>query len=322
MAADIEASPNPGKDPWSRTTTIIVTHHSSAVIGPCLDSIARSKRIIVIDNESTDDTLDIVRARAPQAEIIQNAVGVGYGNAASQGLALVETEYALLMNPDAEFIGEAFADLMAEADTHPDAGLLSPLLLGTNDDYDRAWNGPLFLRDKMPSDRSRDPRPAGPFCTWVVSGAVNLVRMSAVNEIGYFDDAIFLYHEDDDICHRLMAAGHTILVVPGALCRHIGGGSIGSGWDRHWEKYYHMSWSRLYFEAKYHSLAAARTLGWRQMLRFGPKALLVFRPRKAVRDAARFCGALAYMRGKAASKTTDRARPKPKVPNRLAEASA
>ena len=102
-------------DAWARTTTIIVTHHSRAVIGPCLDSVARSARIIVIDNESADDTLDIVRRRAPQAGIIQNAVGVGYGNAASQGLALVETEYALLMNPDAEFIGEAFAALVAEA---------------------------------------------------------------------------------------------------------------------------------------------------------------------------------------------------------------
>ena len=297
-------------DAWARTTTIVVTHHSSAVIEPCLKSVARSARIIVIDNESTDNTHDIVRACTPNAEIICNDIGVGYGNAASQGLALVETEYALLMNPDAEFIDEAFADLMAAADANPKAGLLSPLLLGTDGDYDRAWNGPLFLRDQMPSDRSQDPKPEGSFSTWVVSGAVNLVRMSAINEIGYFDDAIFLYHEDDDICHRLMDAGHNIVVVPQALCRHIGGGSIGAGWDRHWEKFYNMSWSRLYFEAKYHNLDAAKRLGWKQMMRFGPKALLIIRPRKAVRDAARFFGALDFMRGKAVSRTTDRARPK------------
>ena len=309
-ADHMEDNPGSGSDAWSRTTTIIVTHHSSRVIAACLDSVARSHRIIVVDNESTDDTLDIVRQRTPHAEIIQNEVGVGYGNAASQGLALVETDFALLMNPDAEFIGEAFDELVAAADANPGAGLLSPLLLGEDGDYDRAWNGPLFMRDRMPSDRSQEPKPDGTFCTWVVSGAVNLVRMSALRPIGYFDDAIFLYHEDDDICHRIMDAGSQIMVVPEALCRHIGGGSIGTGWDRHWEKHYHMSWSRLYFEAKYHSLAAARTLAWKQMLRFGPKALLVFRPRKAVRDAARFCGAWAYMRGKPASKTTDRARPK------------
>ena len=298
------------QDAWARTTTIVVTHHSSAVIGPCLDSVARSARIIVIDNESADNTLDIVRERAPGAEIIQNAVGVGYGNAASQGLDLVQTEYALLMNPDAEFVGEALAQLVAEADANPDAGLLSPLLIGDDGDFDRAWNGPLFQRDLMPSNRENEPKPEGSFCTWVVSGAVNLVRMSALKTVGFFDDAIFLYHEDDDICLRLMDAGFKVLVVPQAVSRHIGGGSIGSGWDRHWEKFYNMSWSRLYFEAKHHSPAAARTLGWRQMLRFGPKALLVFRPKKAHRDAARFCGALAYMRGKPASKTTERARPK------------
>ncbi len=297
------------RNAWDRTTAIVVTHHSRAVIGPCLDSVARSARIIVVDNESADDTLDIVRERAPQAEIVQNQVGVGYGNAASQGLALVKTEYALLMNPDAEFIGEAFAGLVAEADANPDAGLLSPLLLDDDDKFDRAWNGPLLLRDKMPSKRDHEPRPEGNFCTWVVSGAVNLVRMSALKDVGFFDDAIFLYHEDDDICMRLMNAGYKIMVVPEAVSRHIGGGSIGSGWGRHWEKFYHMSWSRLYFEAKYHGLADARALGWRQMLRFGPKALLIFRPKKAVRDAARFCGSAAYLLGLPASKTTKRARP-------------
>jgi len=296
-------------DAWARTTTIVVTHHSSAVIGPCLDSVARSARIIVIDNESNDNTLDIVRSRAPEAEIIINKIGVGYGNAASQGLGLVETEYALLMNPDAEFVGEAYGDLVAEADANLDAGLLSPLLIGTNGDHDRAWNGPLFSRDQMPSDRSPEPKPEGTFCTWVVSGAVNLVRMSAMHDVGFFDEAIFLYHEDDDICMRLMNGGYKVLVVPHAVSGHIGGGSIGSGWQVHWEKFYNMSWSRLYFEAKHNNLEAAQSLGWRQMRRFGPKALLVFRPQKALRDAARFCGALAFMRGVAVSKTTTRARP-------------
>jgi len=295
---------------WAKTTTIVVTHHSSAVIGPCLDSVARSARIIVVDNQSHDNTLDIVRERTPDAEIMRNEVGVGYGNAASQGLALVNTEYALLMNPDAEFVGEAFSSLVAEADANPDSGLLSPLLIGTDGDFDRAWNGPLFQRDQMPSNRNDEPKPEGTFCTWVVSGAVNLVRMSAVRDVGFFDEAIFLYHEDDDICVRLMNGGYKILVVPNAVSGHIGGGSIGSGWGVLWEKFYNMSWSRLYFEAKHHSLDSARTLGWRQMLRFGPKALLVFRPQKAWRDAARFCGALAFMRGVPVSKTTTRARPK------------
>lgn len=296
-------------DAWARTTTIIVTHHSSAVIGACLDNVAQSSRIILIDNESADDTLDIVRARAPKAEIIVNAVGVGYGNAASQGLERVETEFALLMNPDAQFVDGALERLVAAADANTDAGLLSPILMGDHGNFDRAWNGPFFQRQFMPNDRSAEALPEGDFCTWVVSGAVNLVRMDAVRKVGFFDPAIFLYYEDDDICMRLMNGGYRIVVVADAVARHIGGGSIGSGWDRHWEKYYHMAWSRLYFEAKYNSEEAARALGLRQMARFGPKALMVFRPQKGVRDLARFCGSFAYLRGKAASKTTSRARP-------------
>lgn len=304
-----------GANAWARTTAIVVTHHSSAVIAPCLESVKAAARIIVIDNESADDTLAIVRANAPGAEIIENKVGVGYGNAASQGLALVDTEFALLMNPDAEFVADGFAQLMASADANPDAGLLSPLLIGEDDDYDRAWNGPFFRRASMPSDRSHEPRPEGPFCTWVVSGAVNLVRMEAMRKVGFFEPAIFLYYEDDDLCMRLMNGGYRVMVDPCAVARHIGGGSIGSGWDRHWEKYYHIAWSRLYFEAKYNSAAAAWALGLRQLLRFGPKGLgyrLTGNRKKGVRDLARFSGALAYLMGKAASKTTSRARPEVK----------
>ena len=89
-------------------------------------------------------------------------------------------------------------------------------------------------------------------------------------------------------------------------------GSDGSGWDKFSEKYYHMAWSRLYFEAKYVSPSSATVLGLKQVLRFGPKAVLyalMLNRRKATRDWARFRGSLAYLRAIPASKTTKRARP-------------
>lgn len=299
-------------DPWSRVTAVVVTHHSAAVIGQCLAGVARAARIIVVDNESADETLAIAERTAPAADVIRNAVGVGYGNAASQGLARVETEFALLINPDAEFQDDALERLVEEADANPRAGLLSPLLLDDNGAFDRAWDGAFATRTQMPADRSAELEPAGSFCTWLVSGAVNLVRMDAIREAGAFDPCIFLYFEDDDICMRLMAAGWQIVVVPQARARHIGGGSIRAGWDKHWEKFYHLAWSRLYIEAKYVTPGSARARAFVQMLRYGPKAVLYglsLNRKKAVRDAARFCGSLGYLLRKPASKTTRRARP-------------
>ena len=297
---------------WNRITVVIVVHNSSAVIGECLDTFGTDKRIILIDNASRDNTLDIVRAKTPQAHIIHNDIGVGYGNAASQGLALVETEFALMMNPDAVFEPGTIEKLIEVMDKDASAGMVSPLLPLPGGGYDKAWNGPFDRRPFMPSDRDGEPRPEGRFCTWYVSGAVILLRMEAAKRAGFFDPAIFLYFEDDDLCMRIQQAGYTIQIEPAAEAMHAVGGSVGTGWDKFYEKYYHMAWSRLYFEAKYVSGASARALGLKQVLRFGPKAVLyalTLNRKKATRDWARFRGSLAYLLGIPASKTTKRARP-------------
>lgn len=297
---------------WDRITVVIVVHNSSAVIGECLDVFGTDKRIVLIDNESRDNTLDIVREKAPQAHIIENKVGVGYGNAASQGLELVETEFALMMNPDAVFEPGTIEKLVALMDEDQSAGMVSPILPLPGGGYDKAWDGPFARRALMPSNRDGEPRPEGRFCTWYVSGAVILLRMEAVRKAGFFDPAIFLYYEDDDLCMRIQRAGYTIQIEPAAEATHAVGGSVGSGLDKFYEKHYHMAWSRLYFEAKYVSNAAAIRLGMKQALRFGPKALLytlALNTKKGMRDRARFAGTMAYLLGIPASKTTKRSRP-------------
>jgi len=302
----------PCQAPWDRITVVIVVHNSSAVIGECLDTFGVDKHIVLIDNASHDNTLDIVRKKAPHTHIIKNPVGVGYGNAASQGLALVETEFALMMNPDAIFEPGTMEKLVGVMDEDASAGMVSPILPLPHGGYDKAWNGPFGWRASMPSNRDNEPRPEGRFCTWYVSGAVILLRMAAAHKVGFFDPAIFLYYEDDDLCMRLQKAGYTIQIEPDAEATHAVGGSVGSGWDKFSEKYYHMAWSRLYFEAKYVSPSSAVALGLKQALRFGPKAVLyalMFNRRKATRDWARFKGSLAYLRAIPASKTTKRARP-------------
>lgn len=301
---------------WDRITVVIVAHNSSAVIGACLDVFGADKRIVLIDNASRDHTLDIVRAKVPQAHIIHNPIGVGYGNAASQGLASVETEFALMMNPDAVFEPGTIEKLARVMDEDASVGMVSPLLPRPGGGYDKAWNGPFDRRPLLPSDRDTEPCPEGRFCTWYVSGAVILLRMEAAKKSGFFDPAIFLYFEDDDLCMRIQKAGYTIQIEPAAEATHAVGGSVGTGWDKFYEKFYHMAWSRLYFEAKYVSGASAIKLGSKQVLRFGPKALLyalTLNRRKATRDWARFRGSLAYLLGTPASKTTNRARPEKSI---------
>ncbi|MFO1190537.1 MAG: glycosyltransferase family 2 protein [Alphaproteobacteria bacterium] len=287
-------------DNWQRVSAVTVTHHSAAVIGACLRSVAPAGQIIVVDNASADQTRDIVRREAPTATLIHNAVGLGFGNGCNCGIRVAERDFLLMINPDAELEPGALEALLVAADRYPEAGILGPTILNPDGTVEPSHDDGLFER----RPRGAEPPPEGDLCAAYLSGAVLMVRKTALDEVGGFDPAIFLYYEDDDLCYRFRAKGWSLVRVAAARVRHVGGGSIGSGWDRLWEKFWHMSWSRLYIEEKYHGRAAMRRIAWPNVARFAAKSLgylIVLNRRKLWRDLARFCGTAAYLLGRPAT---------------------
>lgn len=296
---------------WRRVGAVVVTHHSAAVIEACLQSILPAAQILVIDNASRDDTTQRVARTAANARITRNSTGVGYGNAASQGLATIETEFALLINPDAIVEPDAIAHLVAAADAYPDGALFGPTILNPDGSIEPNHDVKLFDR-RIYAPHGAAGHPSGPCCAEFLSGAVHLLRMSAYREIGPFDPNFFLYYEDDDYCMRLRNAGFNLIMVPDAVVSHVGGGSVRPSLHYHWEKYWHMAWSRQYLEEKHRGRAACRRLTRSYLLRFGGKAIghiLTLRGGRAWRNLARTFGTAGYALGIPASRTTRSARP-------------
>lgn len=307
-AADIAAADVAA---WQRISAVVVTHHSAGVIGACLRGLAPAGQIVIVDNASDDDTLTIAAREAPDAVLVKNAVGVGYGNGVNCALPHIDREFALLANPDSIMRPGAVAALVAAADAWPDAALFGPTVFAPDGQVELSHDVPLFER-RAYGRRDAEAIPEAPCSTEFLSGAVTLVRTEVLRALGGFDPAFFLYYEDDDFCLRLRAAGHGIVLVPAAEAEHVGGGSVRVSAHYYWEKWWHMAWSRLYFEEKHRGAAARRRLAWRQALRFAGKALgnlVTFDRRKAWRDTARLAGTLGYMIGLRASRTVDRARP-------------
>jgi len=306
-----EAAPTPTADASQRVSAVVVTHHSGGVIRQCLEGLGKAAKIVVIDNASDDDTVDIVTSAAPDSELLRNRVGVGYGNAASQGLAAVETEFALLINPDAVVEAGAIAHLVAAADAYPDGVLFGPTIVNPDGSIEPNHDVKLFDR-RIYAPHSAEGHPAGPCCAEFLSGAVHLLRMSAYRAIGPFDPNFFLYYEDDDYCLRLRNAGFNLIMVPDAVVSHIGGGSVRPSLHYHWEKYWHMAWSRQYLEEKHRGRAACRRLTLSYLLHFGSKAIgnaLTLRGGRAWQNLARTFGTAGYALGIPASRTTRSARP-------------
>lgn len=221
---------------------VIVTYNSLEVIGECLDACLRlaEARVIVIDNNSQDATLDEVRKRSG-IRLVANPINRGFAGACNQGIGMLNTKFVLLLNPDTvllsdlhslvEAVGEAGvaaaggrlinADGTTQTGFHvrgfPTAWTLSLEALGLN----RLWPGNPVNRAYRPAitdlEQSDVDQPAGAFL---------MIRKAAWEVIGGFDEGFHpVWFEDVDFCKRLRIKGLRTVYVPSAIARHLGGHS-------------------------------------------------------------------------------------------------
>ncbi|MFN4283278.1 MAG: glycosyltransferase family 2 protein [Alphaproteobacteria bacterium] len=297
-----QAAEAPGdSNPWARVSVVSVAYRSAGVIGDALASVARARAVVVVDNASDDDSAGVAQRALPKANIISNVTNQGFGRANNQGVAVVETEFALLLNPDARMAPGSVEALVAAADRNPNAGIVGPAILNADGARIASHNVGLFDQHKI-SGKERLP-PDGDICADFLSGAVMLVRVAAFREVGGFDPEIFLYFEDDDLCLKMRRAGYALVQAPAAAAHHQGGLSSPPTDEILRRKYWHHAWSRLYLEAKHRNAEDARAWGRRNVRAYWFKASwhkLMGHKDKAWRDRARLDGTRAFLDGRSA----------------------
>ena len=274
-------------------SVVIVNYNSTAVIESCLSPLAHIARIIVVDNASTDDSVEQIRQACADADIVLNSQNLGYGTAVNQGFARVKTPYALLINPDAVLLPEAVKSLIATAKTYENTGIVAPLLYSPKRGLELELKGP----GKQGHNRT-EIIPEGHFCTWFATGAVWLCNMVAWRDVGGFDETIFLYGEDLDLCQRMTNKGYTILFCPESRGEHLVSQATAPSKQIRWRKEWNIVWSHLYLTEKYDGTATAEA--WRLVRKHGPKTLfyaLVMQPRRFMRDLAVSHAALSFLMG-------------------------
>lgn len=220
---------------------VVVTYDALPWIERCLESVPRAPTVVV-DNESSDGTVALVRERFPEVHLIESK-NRGLAAGWNIGIQATESRYVLILNADAWLLGDALPRLVAFADTRPRAAVVGPRLRYPDGRLQRSVRGfptpwritteYFFLRKLAPRSRAFNAFYAAGFAhdevreADFVMGACMLVRRSAIDEVGLLDEDYFLFSEETDWCYRFRRAGWEVVFFPGAECVHVGGAAHG-----------------------------------------------------------------------------------------------
>ena len=225
---------------------ILVSYNTAQMSVQALSSLFASAgdfelEVFVIDNASSDDSVEIIKKSFPNITLIENDTNVGFGRANNQALDLLSGEYVLLLNTDAFVQPDTLQKSILYMQSHVNCGLLGAKLLGRDGDLQsscRYWPTPLnifavktglnrlFKQIKMVDDANWNPE-ITQNCDWV-PGCYYLIRKKVIDDIGLFDPIYFLYYEEVDHCLAIKKAGWDVTYFADISVVHIGGESAKS----------------------------------------------------------------------------------------------
>ncbi len=222
---------------------LILNWNTRDLLAACLDSIARTCgdlniETIVLDNASTDDSQDMLRARYPGVRLIANKENVGFARGNNQAAAASRGKYVLLLNSDAELHEGALGALCELVAQNPTIGAVGARLCNPDGSFQASHThfptqlqeflilsglGRKLLGQWYPSRGPEEDK--GPQMVDYVEGACILLRKSAYEQVGGMDGNFFMYAEEVDLCYSLKQRGWEVWYHPQARVLHHGGAS-------------------------------------------------------------------------------------------------
>lgn len=227
-----------------KLSVVIVNYNVKTYLSQCLHSVGRAIRgisaeVVVVDNASTDNSVEDLSKEYPWVKFISNKENKGFSRANNQAIRQSKSDYVLLLNPDTVVGEEVLEACVAFMDSHLDAGAVGVRML--KDDGAFAWESrrgvPTLLTSffKMIGLCSLFPKSHlfGKYYMRyldenevnrieIISGAFMMLRRSALDEVGLLDETFFMYGEDIDLSYRLLKAGYHNYYLPRSIIHYKG----------------------------------------------------------------------------------------------------
>ena len=218
-----------------KISIVIVSYNVCQLLDECLQSVERALQgidgeVYVVDNRSSDGTVETLTPKYPDVHFIANEDNVGFSRANNQAIRLSSSEYVLLLNPDTVVFETTLRNCLAFMDAHPQAGGAGVRMLNREGEpapesrraIPTPWVSLLkmlgfthrYYMSKLPWDE--------PGRIEVISGAFCLLRRKALDHVGLLDEEFFMYGEDIDLSYRLLKGGWENWYLPYEIIHYKG----------------------------------------------------------------------------------------------------
>lgn len=230
-----------------RISVIIVNYNVEYFLEQCLNSVMKalenvSGEVYVVDNNSIDGSVEMVRVKFPHVHLIANKDNRGFSKANNQAMELAHGDYFLLLNPDTVVEEDTFEKVVAFMDEHPEAGGLGVRMLDGKGKFlpesKRGLPTPTVafykifgLSSIFPKSKVFGKYHLGYLSEFetneveILSGAFMLMRAKTIREVGMLDEAFFMYGEDIDLSYRIILGGYKNYYFPETRIIHYKGES-------------------------------------------------------------------------------------------------
>jgi GT2 family glycosyltransferase len=225
---------------------VIVSYNTSAILRDCLRSIGEQTRtsheIIVVDNNSPDDTCQMIRNEFPMVRLVANTENVGFARANNQGLTQASGTYILFLNPDTIILDAAIDIMVSWLASQPTVGLVGPHVLNDDGISDQAsilrfptvkrlfhTHIPVsVLAGKLFGIQFETTNPSVSSVSMPVEavlGCCMLMPTSLARRVGGMNETYFMYSEEYDLAEAVHGAGYGVYYLHEATIIHLGGAS-------------------------------------------------------------------------------------------------
>jgi GT2 family glycosyltransferase len=231
-----------------KLSIVIICWNDWKVIENCLYSIFEGTNeityeVIVSDNDSTDGSVERIRARFPKVRVIENHANLGFAKGNNVGIRVACGEFVLILNPDTIIHEGALDRWVKFAEGHQGAGAFGCKVVYPDGTYQEtarplptikgaliaalylrplAYLGESFLGTAYPGWRGDTEREVG-----MQAGCCIMFRGDLLKKLGGFDERFFYHYEEADLCRRVWGEGYTIRFTPDVSITHLGGQSVG-----------------------------------------------------------------------------------------------